>query len=139
MKKEKSFGTILFRVIIALILLWAVYRFPVQWALCRIAWKEYRQMQGIDKADIDWSLAVPEQFHGTVWVLKARYLSDPDNVYEYRYNLKPNVSGTKMWIGRMSCLAYTAKGENLVISPKYPPMEDYEKLFSFEESEGFGE
>lgn len=92
-------------IIAGLIIVQIVYYYPFQGLLCRKAWKEYTDLQGVSEDDIDtYSLGKIPKVNG--WQVTAKYKSDPNSTYKYLFFLKSS-NGTKMKIGRMLCIPQT--------------------------------
>ena len=92
-------------VIAGLIIIQIIYYYPFQRLLCRKAWKEYMDLQGVSEEDIDtYSMEKIPKVNG--WQVTAKYKSDPDSIYKYLFFLKSS-NGTKMKIGRMLCMPQT--------------------------------
>lgn len=67
-------------IIAGLIIVQIVYYYPFQGLLCRKAWKEYIDLQGVSEDDIDtYSLGKIPKVNG--WQVTAKYKSDPNSTY----------------------------------------------------------
>ena len=107
------------KAVFSLLVLLLIYFYPLQWILCRIAYNRYIKEQGISDDEIvsSWARKIPKV---DGWEVEAVYKTDPNNHYYYVFHLFGD-SGTRMGIGRMSCVVMTAEGEEPA-EFLYPPL-----------------
>lgn len=104
------------------VVMWSYY-FPYQERLCKKAYNEYRERQGIAEDDI-LEFDAHKIYNVDGWEIIVKYKTDPLNTYYYKF-FRSSLYGTTVTGGKMSLFVYDSMSNDARYHCLFPPLPEY--------------